>query len=264
MHLNALRARARRRGAPKGDGERSQIAANILDRDFRAAQPYRKWLAGFTYIWTAEGWLYVAGMLGLFSRRIVGWSMKAERNASLIMDALMMAVWRGGKADSVLHHSDQGSQYTSERFQRLLADNGITCSMTRAENVRDNSAVDSFFSSLKIERTARKVYRTHNDCQGRCVRRYGALLQSAASPFKTGISQPNGVRSKGCSCPWSSTIRTARARTSGENLFVVLLKMAHRSQKLSPPANPGSSKSVADLASRTSVQDLALLVMRCR
>ncbi len=88
--------------------------------------------------------------------------MKADRDTSLIMDALMMAAWRRRKADALLHHSDQGSQYTSEQFQRLLHDNGITCSMSRAGNVWDNSAMGSFFSSLKTERTARKVYRARN------------------------------------------------------------------------------------------------------
>jgi putative transposase len=165
MRLNALRARPRRRGKPKDDGERSVIADNILDRDFQADRPNQKWLADFTYIWTAEGWLYVAVVLDLFSRRAVGWSMKADRDASLVMDALMMAVWRRGKADALLHHSDQGSQYTSEQFQRLLADNGITCSMSRAGNVWDNSAMESFFSSLKTERTARKVYRTRDEAR---------------------------------------------------------------------------------------------------
>lgn len=162
MRLHGLRARPRRRGLPKDDGTRSIIADNILDRDFQANRPNQKWLADFTYIWTAEGWLYVAAVLDLFSRRIVGWSMKAERDASLVMDALMMAVWRRGKADALLHHSDRGSQYTSEQFQRLMADHGITCSMSRAGNMRDNSAMESFFSSLKTERTARKVYRTRD------------------------------------------------------------------------------------------------------
>ena len=162
MKVNGLRARPRRRGLPKDDGERSVIADNLLDRDFQADRPNQKWLADFTYIWTAEGWLYVAVVLDLFSRRIVGWSMKAERDAQLVMDALMMAVWRRGKADALLHHSDQGSQYTSEQFQRLMADHGITCSMSRAGNVWDNSAMESFFSSLKTERTARKVYRTRD------------------------------------------------------------------------------------------------------
>ena len=157
MRLHGLRARPRRCGLPKDDGTRSIIADNILDRDFQANRPNQKWLADFTYLWTAEGWLYVAVVLDLFSRRIVGWSMKAERDAQLVMDALMMAVWRRGKADALLHHSDQGSQYTSEQFQRLMADHGITCSMSRAGNVWDNSAMESFFSSLTTERTARKV-----------------------------------------------------------------------------------------------------------
>lgn len=174
MRVNALRARPRRRGKPKDDGERSIIAGNILDRNFEADRPNQKWLADFTYIWTAERWLYVAVVLDLFSRRVVGWSMKVDRDASLVMDALM-AVWRRGKADALLHHSDQGSQYTSEQFQRLLHDHGITCSMSRAGNVWDpamrtplvrvtmaRSAMESFFSSLKTERTARKVYRTRD------------------------------------------------------------------------------------------------------
>lgn len=165
MRQNAFKARPRRRGKPKDVGERSIIADNILDRDFRAERPNQRRLADFTYIWTAEGWLYLAVVLDLFSRRIVGWSMKAERDAALVMDALMMAVWRRGKADALLHHSDQGSQYTSEQFQRLLADNDIICSMSRAGNVWDNSAMESFFSSLKTERTARKVYRTRDQAR---------------------------------------------------------------------------------------------------
>ncbi|AGT11044.1 transposase (plasmid) [Paracoccus aminophilus JCM 7686] len=165
MRTSALRARPRRRGKPKDDGERSVIVDNILDRDFLADRPNQQWLADFTYIWTAEGWLYVAVVLDLFSRRAVGWSMKADRDASLIMDALMMAVWRRGKADTLFHHSDQGSQYISEQFQRLWADNRITCSMSRGGKVRDNSAMESFFSTLKTERTASKVYRTRNEAR---------------------------------------------------------------------------------------------------
>ena len=89
--------------------------------------------------------------------------MKAEMTAQLVTDALIMASWRHGKPDALLHHSDQGSQYTSEQFQRLMADNGVTCSMSRSGNVWDNAAMESFFSSLKTERCARKVYRTRDD-----------------------------------------------------------------------------------------------------
>jgi putative transposase len=117
-------------------------------------------VADFTYIWTAEGWLYVAAVIDLFSRRVVGWSMSDSMTAQLVTDALMMAVWRRGKPDALLHHSDQGSQYISEQFQRLMADNGVTCSMSRSGNCWDNAAMEIFFSSLKTERIGKKVYRT--------------------------------------------------------------------------------------------------------
>jgi putative transposase len=167
MRAAALRARPRRRGLPADTGERSKvaIAANVLDRQFEANAPNQRWVADFTYIWTAEGWLYVAGVIDLFSRRVVGWSMNAAMTAQLVTDALMMAIWRRGKPGALLHHSDQGSQYTSEQFQRLMADNGVACSMSRSGNVWDNAAMESFFSSLKTERTAGKVYRTRNQAR---------------------------------------------------------------------------------------------------
>ena len=162
MRQQALKARPRRRGLPKDNGERSVIAGNVLDRQFTADAPNRKWVADFTYIWTAEGWLYVAAVIDLFSRRVVGWSMSDTMTAQFVTDALVMAIWRRGKPDALLHHSDQGSQYTSEQFQRLMTDNGVTCSMSRSGNVWDNAAMESFFSSLKTERIARKTYRTRN------------------------------------------------------------------------------------------------------
>lgn len=165
MREQALRARPRRRGLPKDHGERSAIADNLLDRQFKADAPNRKWVADFTYIWTAEGWLYVAVVLDLYSRRIVGWSMQSSMTSQLVADALMMAVWRRGRPQQLLHHSDQGSQYTSEHFQRLLNEQGIVCSMSRAGEVWDNSAMESFFSSLKTERTVRKIYRSRKQAR---------------------------------------------------------------------------------------------------
>ena len=162
MRHAALRARPRRRRVPSDTGVWSTnvVAPNVLDRTFTAASVNRKWVADFTYLWTAEGWLYVAAVVDLFSRRVVGWSMSATMTAQLVTDALVMAIWRRGKPEAVLHHSDWGSQYTSEPFQRLLADHGITCGMSRAGNVWENAAMESFFSSLKTERTAAKMYRT--------------------------------------------------------------------------------------------------------
>ncbi len=162
MRQAALRARPRRRRVPLDTGVHSTnaLAPNVLNRSFDASSANRKWVADFTYIWTAEGWLYVAAVIDLFSRRVVGWSMSATMTAQLVTDALVMALWRRGKPETGLHHSDRGSQYTSEPFQRLLADHGVTCSMSRAGNVWDNAAMESFFSSLKTERTAAKTYRT--------------------------------------------------------------------------------------------------------
>ena len=167
MRQQGLKARPRRRRLPPDLGERQAgaIAANMLDRSFEAPAPNRKWIADFTYIWTAEGWLYVAAVVDLFSRRVVGWSMSATLTAQLVTDALVMAIWRRGKPRTLLHHSDQGSQYTSEQFQRLMADQGITCSMSRAGNCWDNAAMESFFSSLKTERIARKTYRTRDEAK---------------------------------------------------------------------------------------------------
>ena len=167
MRLQALKARPRRRRLPPDLGERqvAAVAANVLDRSFEAPAPNRKWIADFTYVWTAEGWLYVAAVVDLFSRRVVGWSMSASMTAQFVTDALVMAIWRRGKPDALLHHSDRGSQYTSEQFQRLMADHGVICSMSRSGNVWDNAAMESFFSSLKTERTARKVYRTRDEAK---------------------------------------------------------------------------------------------------
>jgi len=167
MRKNAMKARPRRRSLPVDTGERivNTIAPNVLDRQFHAAVPNRKWIADFTYIWTAEGWLYVAAVIDLFSRRVVGWSMSASMTTQFVTDALLMAIWRRGKPDALLHHSDQGSQYTSEHFRKLMEDNDVTCSMSRSGNVWDNAAMESFFSSLKTERTERKIYRTRDQAK---------------------------------------------------------------------------------------------------
>lgn len=167
MRSQALRARPRRRGLPIDRGERSPsaIAPNLLDRQFQASAPNQKWVADFTYLWTAEGWLYVAAVLDLYSRRVVGWSMQPQMTTQLVTDALMMAIWRRGQPDALLHHSDRGSQYASDPFQRLLDELGITCSMSRSGNCWDNSAMESFFKSLKTERADGKVYRTRADAK---------------------------------------------------------------------------------------------------
>ena len=167
MRQHALRARPRRRRMPADPGPQGPrtVSPNVLNRQFDAPAPNRKWVADFTYLWTAEGWLYIAAVVDLFSRRVIGWSMQATMTAQLVTEALVMAMWRRGKPEAVLHHSDRGSQYTSEPFQQLLADQGLSCSMSRSGNCWDNAAMESFFSSLKTERTARTTYRTRNQAK---------------------------------------------------------------------------------------------------
>jgi len=167
MRREGLLARQPKRRLPRDAGERPvcALAPNTLERNFIAAQPNQRWAADFTYIWATEGWLFVAVVIDLYSRRVVGWSMKARMTADLVTDALMMALWRREPADKLLHHSDQGSQYSSDLFQRVLDEYGIECSMSRRGDCWDNAAVESFFSSMKTERIHRRMYRNRDDAR---------------------------------------------------------------------------------------------------
>jgi transposase InsO family protein len=127
------------------------VAANLLEQDFAVAAPNRKWACDITYIPTAGGWLYLAVVLDLFSRKVVGWSMQEHLRAELVSQALAMALDARHPDEGLLHHSDRGVQYACDDYQRLLAENGITCSMSRCGNCYDNAVVESFFGTLKRE-----------------------------------------------------------------------------------------------------------------
>jgi putative transposase len=129
----------------------AQVAPNLLERDFSAEQPNTKWVADTTYIWTAEGWLYLAVVLDLFSRMVVGWSMAAIQDATLVVQALRMALARRCPQAGLLHHSDRGSTYTSESYQAILRQEGMVASMSRTADCYDNAAMESFFHSFKGE-----------------------------------------------------------------------------------------------------------------
>lgn len=129
----------------------ARVAPNLLQRDFSADQPNTKWVADTTYIWTAEGWLYLAVVLDLFSRMVVGWSMAAIQDATLVVQALQMALTRRRPLAGLLHHSDRGSTYTSESYQGLLQQEGMIVSMSRTADCYDNAAMESFFHSFKGE-----------------------------------------------------------------------------------------------------------------
>ena len=165
MRAQALRARPRRRRRPADLGERpdAAIAPNVLDRAFEAPAPNRKWIADFTYIWTAEGWLYVAAVLDLFSRRVVGWSMSATMTAQFVADPLVMAIWRRGRPEALLHHSDRGSQFRSNAFVRTIKNNGLVGSMGRVGACGDNAAMESFFALLQRNVLDRQRWATRED-----------------------------------------------------------------------------------------------------
>jgi transposase InsO family protein len=133
------------------------IAENLLDRHFDVEVPDTRWSSDITYIWTSQGWLYLAIILDLFSRRIVGWAMSAIIDRHLVLSALEMAIVGRDPTQKMLCHSDRGSQYASEDYQERLKKAGMVCSMSRKGNCWDNAPTESFFASLKKE----MVYRTH-------------------------------------------------------------------------------------------------------
>lgn len=136
------------------------VAPNRLNQDFTASRPNEKWLADITYIPTDEGWLYLAAVLDLHSRRIVGWAMSDSLHRQLVIDALLMAIQTRQPPPGLLHHSDRGSQYASDEYQALLTKFGMTASMSRTGNCYDNAPMESFFGSLKTESVHHRHYAT--------------------------------------------------------------------------------------------------------
>lgn len=137
------------------------IAPNRLNQRFGTDRPDAIWTADITYIWTQEGWLYLAIVLDLFSRRIVGWSMAPSLERSLVIDALAMAIAVRNPAEGLIHHSDRGSQYASLDYQKILRQKGIVGSMSRRGNCYDNAPTESWFATLKRELIYRTKYTTH-------------------------------------------------------------------------------------------------------
>jgi transposase InsO family protein len=163
MRAHGLVAKTRRKYRVTTDSEHSlPLAENVLNREFEQDAPDRVWLADITYIWTQEGWLYLAAVLDAHSRKIVGWSMNKRMQKSLVMDALRMALGRRrpDQAESLMHHSDRGSQYASQAYRELLQEHNITCSMSRRANCWDNAMMESFFATLKKERVHQESYAT--------------------------------------------------------------------------------------------------------
>jgi putative transposase len=166
MREHDIRARHKRRWKATTDSKHGlPVAANVVARNFTPEAPNRLWSADLTYLWTDEGWLYLAVVIDLFNREVVGWAIKERMTADIVTDALTMAWFRRRPEPGLIHHSDRGSQYASGVFQALLSEYGMTCSMSRKGNCWDNAPTESFFNSLKNERVHGRRYRTREEAR---------------------------------------------------------------------------------------------------
>ena len=166
MRLEGLRGIPKRRFRRTTNSDHGNpVAPNVLEQNFTANAQDERWAADITYIRTGEGWLYLAVVLDLYSRRVVGWSMSTRLTRDLVLDAVTMAVWRRAPKADLIHHSDRGCQYTSDDFRTLLKSHGIRCSMSGTGNCFDNAVVESFFGLLKRERVYRRKYRTREQAR---------------------------------------------------------------------------------------------------
>ncbi|HDS1016599.1 IS3-like element ISStma9 family transposase [Stenotrophomonas maltophilia] len=146
-------------------GPVGSVAKNVLARGFKVSEPNRAWVTDITYIRTYDGFLYLAVVLDLFSRQVVGWATRPTQHTDLVLQALLAAVWRRKPSPGLLLHSDQGTQFTSEHWQSFLREHDIVCSMSRRGNCHDNAAMESFFQLLKRERIKRRIYSNHDEAR---------------------------------------------------------------------------------------------------
>ena len=152
MRFHGWRAKAARKYKATTNSNHSlPVAPNLLQQDFTASRPNEKYVSDITYIWTEEGWLYLAVVMDLYSRMVVGWAMSDRMTSKLVIDALQMALWRRQMPRAVIVHSDRGSQYCSHDYQALLAKHGLICSMSKRGDCFDNAAMESWNHSLKVE-----------------------------------------------------------------------------------------------------------------
>jgi len=166
MKLAGVVAKQRKKFKATTDSKHKlPVAPNLLDRQFTVAEPDCVYVSDITYIWTTEGWLYLAVILDLFSRQVVGWSLSNRITKKLVMDAFRMAIWRRRPTTGLIFHSDRGSQYCSNDFQKMLKINGVKSSMSRKGNCWDNAVAESFFGSLKTERVFFSQYKTRDEAR---------------------------------------------------------------------------------------------------
>lgn len=165
MKHSGLKALVGYRKPRHKSGIENVVVPNRLNREFDVQKPNHAWVTDITHIRTHEGWLYLAVVVDLFSRRVIGWSMQSRITKDLVLDALLMAVWKRNPDNKVMVHSDQGSQYTSHDWSHFLKFHNLEASMSRRGNCHDNAVVESFFQLLKRERIKRKIYKNRDEAR---------------------------------------------------------------------------------------------------
>ena len=168
MRKAGLKAKTKKKFKATTNSKHSlPVAPNLLNRNFTVAKPNIAWVSDISYIWTNEGWLYLAVIIDLFSRTVVGWSMNERMTTELIESALQMAIWhrKPARDNSLIFHSDRGSQYASTKFQKILKEHKIICSMSRKGNCWDNSVAESFFGTIKTELVYHCIYKTRQEAK---------------------------------------------------------------------------------------------------
>ena len=209
MRLRGLRAtQVRRYKTTTKRNKKHPVAPNLLKRNFHAERPDHKWLTDITYIPTREGWLYLAVILDLYNRGIVGWAMSERMTSALTISALKMAIRERRPGDGLIHHSDQGSQYTDGTYQALLRDHGIQASMNGVGTWYDNAPMESFFGTLKSELVHHRVYHTRDDARPDLFfyieafynrrRRHSSLDYLSPEAYEQLYQERHGLRSSPC------------------------------------------------------------------
>jgi len=197
MQEAQVSVRHRKRYKVTTDSKHNQpIFENLVDRQFQVEKRDQVYVSDITYLWTQEGWLYLAVVIDLYSRKVVGWSMSSRMKAQLVCDALTMAIWRRRPSSGLIHHSDRGSQYASKAFRKLLKAYGFEGSMSRKGNCWDNAVAESFFGSLKQEQVHWRQYQTRYEAQQDVLDYISMFYNSTRLHSYLGYISPNQFESE--------------------------------------------------------------------
>lgn len=197
MRDNGLRAKAAKKyKATTNSNHALPIAPNLLEQNFTADAPDQKWVSDITYIWTEEGWLYLAVVLELYSRRVLGWTIAERMTATLVCDALTMALWRRRMPKGVIVHSDRGSQYCSAAYQKLFNKHQLICSMSKKGDCYDNAAMESWNHSFKVEAVHGERFQTRSEAKYQVFEYIEVYYNRKRLHSKLGFVSPEAFEAK--------------------------------------------------------------------